>query len=68
MEAEAERGGGRRGAIDGEGARVEEGPTEDVEVGPEGDGGEVAEAVHVGVAGHERERAPRERVRIKQKG
>ena len=49
VEAEAEHGGGRRGAIDGEGARVKEGPIEDVEVGPEGDDDQVAglELVHV---------------------
>ena len=50
-EIEAEGGGGRGRAIDGEGSGVEEGPTEDVEVGSNGEGGEVAKAVGVGVWG-----------------
>lgn len=66
MEVEAESGGGGRGAVDGEGARIEEGAPEDIEVGPERHRGEVAEAVHLGVAGHGRERAPGERVRVEE--
>lgn len=65
-EIEAECGGGRRRAVHGKRAGVEEGPTENVEVGPQGYGSEVAEAVHVGVAGHGRERTPGEILRIKE--
>lgn len=66
MEVEAEGGGGGRGAVDGEGARVEEGAPEDVEVGPQRHRSEVAEAVDLGVAGHGRERAPGERVGVEE--
>jgi len=66
VEVEAEGGGGGRGAVDGEGARVEEGAPEDVEVGPQRHRSEVAEAVDLGVAGHGRERAPGERVGVEE--
>lgn len=40
--------------------RIERRPAEDVEIGSHSDGGEVAEAVHVGVARHQGERSPGE--------
>ena len=56
------------GAVDGEGAGVEVGAADDVEAVTDGDGGEVAEGVDVGVAGHGREAPPAERLRVEEVG
>ena len=65
-EVKPEHCGRRRGTIDREGASVKKRAAEDVEVGPDREGGEVAEAVHVGVTGHGGKRAPREVLRIEE--
>lgn len=57
-EVKSEDRGGRRGAVDRKRTSVEERAADDVEMGPNGEGGEVAESVDVGVAGHGREGAP----------
>lgn len=67
-EVKARGGGGGSGAVDGERARVEEGPAEDVDMGPEGEGGEVAEAVGVGVRRGSGEWGPRKVVRVEEEG
>lgn len=58
MEVEAEGGRGGGGAVEREGAGVEDGAAKDVEARGDSDGGEVAEAVAVGVAGHGRKGTP----------
>ena len=67
-EVKAEDGVGGGGAVDGEGAGVEERAADDVEVGPEGEGGEVAAAVELGVGGSRGEGAPGEMAGVEEVG
>ena len=55
---EAENWGRRRRAVEREGAGVKKRATKNVEVGAEGNGGEVAEAVDIGIDGKWWKRAP----------
>lgn len=67
-EIEAEGGVRRKGAVQGEGTGVEVGATEEVDVGPEGDRSEVAEAVGGGIAREGREWTPRAISRVEEEG
>lgn len=58
VEIESEDSGGRRGTVDRERASVEERTADDVEVGANGEGCEVAEAIDVGVTRHGGKGAP----------
>lgn len=67
-EIEAEGGVRREGAVQGEGTGVEVGAAEEVDVGPEGDRSEVAEAVGRGIAGEGREWTARAISRVEEEG